>query len=344
MHPPDQPSSTFINTMKKQSINTLKLGIFVLTGLSLVIFMLYVLGKNKNFFGNRFELKAHFKDVNGLLVGNNVRFAGIDVGSVRSIVILNDTLIEVAMNLDKEMKKFIRNNSVATLGTDGLIGNRVVNIAPMGGNAPFVQGGELLPAHNEVNTQAMLQTLYRTNENVEKIVEELRSTIHLVHTSATLNSLLNDESLSANLKASLAHLNETTQNTSVLTKNAISTLQLASEGRGTIATLLTDTTLAQELRQAVRQIQTIEGSADRLIKDLNAVVKSVEQDINQGDGPVNTLMRDSLMAVRLQATIENVEKGSAAFAQDMEALKSNFLFRRYFKKMEKKVAKEGKKE
>ena len=325
--------------MKKQSVNAIKLGAFVLTGLSLLIFMLYLLGKNKSFFGNRFELKAQFKDVNGLLVGNNVRFSGIDVGTVRSIVIVNDTVIEVTMNLDKEMKAFVRSNSVASLGTDGLIGNRVVNISPQGGDAPFVKGGETLPARQEVNTQAMLQTLYRTNENVEKIVADLRNTVHLVNTSTALNSLLNDKTLSSNLRASLAHLHETTENASILMENAVGTLKLASEGRGTLATLLTDTTLAAELRQAVQQIKTLETNADHLVRDLNEVANAVEKDIQQGPGPVNTLMRDSLMAARLRNTLENVEKGSAAFAQDMEALKSNFLFRRYFKKMEKKAAK-----
>ena len=328
--------------MKKQSVNSIKLGLFVLTGLSLVIFMLYMLGRNKNFFGNRFELKAHFKDVNGLLIGNNVRFSGIDVGNVRAITILNDTVIEVTMNLNKDMKQFVRNNSLASLGTDGLIGNRVVNISPQIGNAPFVRGGEMLPSRDEVNTQAMLQTLYRTNDNVEKIVAELRNTIHLVNTSSTLNSLLNDENLSANLKASLVHLHKTTKNASILMENAVSTLKLASEGRGTLATLLTDTTLMVELQQAVQQIKTLETSTNHLVNDVNAIVQSVGKDIHQGNGSVNALLRDSIMAESLRMTLENAEKGSAAFAQDMEALKSNFLFRGYFKKMEKKAAKASK--
>lgn len=330
--------------MKKQSINALKLGIFVLTGLALVISMLYVLGKNKNFFGTRFEVKAHFRDINGLLVGNNVRFSGIDVGTVRSITILNDTVIEVSMNLDKEMKKFIRSNAMASLGTDGLIGNRVVNIAPTSGNAPLLTGGELLQTREEVNTQAMLQTLYRTNESIAKIADEIQGTVHLIRTSKVLAMLLTDERLPANLNASLVNLRETTQDASLLMKDAASTLQLASKGKGPLATLLTDTTLTLELRQAVQRVKTLENSADQLVRDLNAVVNTVEKDIRKGDGTVNALMRDSLMAANLRGTIENVEKGSAAFAEDMEALKSNFLFRRYFKKQEKKAAKANKKQ
>jgi phospholipid/cholesterol/gamma-HCH transport system substrate-binding protein len=328
--------------MKKRSINVIKLGVFVLTGLALVILMLYLLGKNSSIFSKRFELSAHFRDINGLLVGNNVRFSGIDVGIVRRIEIMNDTVIAVTMNLDKEMKRYIRTNSVASLGTDGLIGNRVVNITPVGGAAPFVQGGELLPSHEEVNTQAMLQTLYRTNENIAGIAEEIRSTVHSIQTSQLLVSLLNDETLSANLRISLQNLQKTTENANILSKDAIETLQLASKGKGTLATLLTDTTLMIEVNKAVQQIKTLETTAGKLVKDVNVMVNSVEKDINQGDGSVNMLLRDSLTAARLRATIDNAEKGTAAFAQDMEALKSNFLFRRYFKNQEKKAAKAAK--
>lgn len=325
--------------MKKRSVNVVKLGAFVLTGLALVILMLYLLGKNSSIFSKRFELSAHFRDINGLLVGNNVRFSGIDVGIVRRIEIMNDTVIAVTLNLDKDMKRYIRANSVASLGTDGLIGNRVVNIAPMGGDAPFVQGGELLPSREEVNTQAMLQTLYRTNDNIAGIADEIRSTVHSIKTSQLLVTLLNDETLSANLRLSLQNLQKTTENANILSKDAIETLQLASKGKGTLATLLTDTTLMIEVNKAVQQIKALETTADKLVKDVNVVVNSVEKDINQGDGAVNTLLRDSLTAARLRATIENAEKGTAAFAQDMEALKSNFLFRRYFKNQEKKAAK-----
>jgi len=330
--------------MKKKSINAIKLGVFVLTGLILLIFSLYLVGKNKSIFGTRFELKAHFKDVNGLLVGNNVRFSGIDAGSVLDITILNDTVIEVTMNLNNDIKGFIRNNSVASIGTDGLIGNRVVNIEPMGGDQPFVKGGERLPSREEVNTDQMLQTLSRTNQTVAKIAEEVLATVQLINQSSELTSLLNDKSLSLNLRRSLEDLHKTTRKASILMDNALSTFKLASEGNGTIATLLTDTTLSTELRQVVSQLKTLENSADRLVKDLNGVIESVGKDINQGDGSVNALMRDSVMADRLRAIIENAEKGTAAFAEDMEALKSNFLFRGYFKKLEKQAAKEKKKE
>lgn len=330
--------------MQKQTVDSIKLGFFVLLGLSLLILALYILGKNKSLFGNSFELKAHFRAVNGLVSGNNVRYSGIEVGGVKDIVFVNDTVIEVTMNIDKKMKNIIRANAIAGLGTDGLIGNRVVNIAPGRGEAPFANDGDLLPSKDEINTDEMLQTLRRTNDNVAVITEELRNTIHRINTSAQLTELLDDRSLSANLKASLVHLHEATEKASALMTDATSTLALASKGKGTLATLLTDTTLSLEIQQAVQKIKQVEESAERLANDLNQVVASVDKDYNTGQGTVNTLMKDSLMAAQLRNTIGNVEKGTEAFNQNMEALKHNFLFKRYFKKLEKEKKKAAEKQ
>jgi phospholipid/cholesterol/gamma-HCH transport system substrate-binding protein len=321
--------------MKNQTIDSVKLGVFVLAGLFLLIVTLYLLGKNRSLFGGALELKTHFRAVNGLVVGNNVRYSGIEVGSVQDIVLVNDTVIEVTMDLDDNMRTIIRSNALASLGTDGLIGNRVVNIAPGKGEAPFVKDGDLLRSKEELNTDEMLQTLRHTNDNVAVITEELLITLRHINSSAQLTELLDDRTISANLKASLVHLHETTEKASALMSEASQTLALASEGNGTLATLLTDTTLATELRQAVQQIKAVEASATQLVNDLDSIALSVDRDLNYGQGPANALLKDSLMAAQLRQTINNVEKGTATFTLNMEALKHNFLFKRYFKKIEK---------
>lgn len=325
--------------MKKQHAESLKLGLFVLAGLVLLIVTLYVIGRNKGYFSNNFELKTHFRSVNGLLSGNNVRFAGIDVGSVKSVVLLNDTVVEVTMNVDNKMRSIIRRNACVYLGTDGLIGNKVVNIAPGAGAAAYAQEGDLIASREEISTDAMLQTLHHTNENIAVISEELRSTIHNIGNSAQLAKLLNDTSLSDNLQASLRNLRETTAKSSQFLTEMSQTLALASTGNGTLATILTDTTLAGQLSAAVEKIKSVEENADLLAIDLNKMVRSVDADLHQRPGTVNALMQDSLMADRLRNTMLNVEQGTAAFSQNMEALKHNFLFRKYFRKLEKQQKK-----
>ena len=90
-----------------------------------------MIGKNRNLFGATYVLKARFENVQGLVAGNNVRFSGIQAGTVKKVKILNDTVIEVTMIIETKMKTIIRKNAIASIGTDGLVGNKVVNIIPV---------------------------------------------------------------------------------------------------------------------------------------------------------------------------------------------------------------------
>lgn len=116
--------------MAKQGENNIKLGVFVLAGLIVMIFAFYMIGANTSMFGGSFKLKARFSNLNGLVEGNNVLFSGIQAGTVKSIDIINDTTIEVTMLIDSKVHGFIHNNAEAAIGTEGLMGNKVVNILP----------------------------------------------------------------------------------------------------------------------------------------------------------------------------------------------------------------------
>jgi phospholipid/cholesterol/gamma-HCH transport system substrate-binding protein len=321
--------------MKTQTTDSVKLGMFVLTGIVVLILTLYMIGKNRGMFTDSFELKTHFRAVNGLISGNNIRYAGIEIGAVESVVFLNDTTIEVNMNIQTKMRNIIRRNAVASLGTDGLIGNRVVNIFPGLGEAPLANVGDVLPSQEEVSTDAMLRTLAHTNDNIAVIAEDLRLTIHHVNTSAQLTRLLDDLSLSNNLKASLQHLHETTEQTSTLMSDLTRTFAKATKSEGTLASLFTDTTMAGQLKQTLQNIQKVEGNAERLVQNLNQTISSIDKDLNQNKGTLGLLLKDTTLSNSLRHTLNNVEESTGALKLNMEALKHNFLFRGYFKKMEK---------
>lgn len=328
--------------MANRSIDNLKLGIFVLTGLFLLILFFYMMSKNESIFASRFEIKAHFENVSGLVAGNNVRVSGIVVGIVEDVELVNDTLVIVTIALNNKMRQVVRKNALAALGTDGLIGNRVVNIVPVKEPAPLIEPGDILMGQKEVSTEEMLRTLDQTNRNVLVISRGLMETIDKINKSTLLTSLLNDESLSHNLRTSLLNLRNATGQASATMEDLRAVVQDVREGEGSVGALLRDTSFALELNRAVVRLQDVENQADRLaqnmdalVKEVDTTVKSLKGDINQGQGPANLLMKDSLAAARLQSTLGNLEQGTARFSENMEALKHNFLFRRYFKKLEK---------
>src|ERR1700686_1656405 len=116
--------------MNKKSGFTWKLGIFVLSGLVLFVFTIYLIGRQKYFFGSTFHLQAQFKTVSGLKVGNNVRFSGINVGTVDQIELITDTSVMVNLVIRKKYQEFIKTDAKAGIGSDGLMGDKVLTISP----------------------------------------------------------------------------------------------------------------------------------------------------------------------------------------------------------------------
>ncbi|MEZ4942029.1 MAG: MlaD family protein [Saprospiraceae bacterium] len=336
--------------MAKRTIDNIKLGLFVLVGLGLLILFLYMLGRNKSIFSDRFEISVHFENVSGLVAGNNVRVSGIVVGIVEEVQLVNDTLVVVTIALNESMRQVIRKNALASIGTDGLIGNRVVNLLPSKDPAPLIEPGDILQSQSDVSTEEMLRTLDRTNQNVLDISEGLKETIERINNSTQLTTLLNDEGLSRDLKAALYNLRSATGTASVTMSDLRQVVGDIRQGEGTIGALLRDTAMAYELNQVVSEMHALETQLSQLtrqtgnlVTDVNQVVRGVQSDLQEGQGPARLLMQDSLAAARLQNTLGSLEAGTARFSENMEALKHNFLFRRYFKKQEKlqrKAAKE----
>lgn len=116
--------------MKKNSSNKIKLGIFVSFGLVALIIAVYFIGEKQLLFKNTFHLTGVFEDVGGLQAGNNVRLSGINIGTVESISLVSDTTVRVEIVIDESSRKFIKKDAVATIGSEGLIGNKVLVINP----------------------------------------------------------------------------------------------------------------------------------------------------------------------------------------------------------------------
>lgn len=327
--------------MAKKTVNTIKLGVFVLSGLLFLIVMLYMIGKNRNLFGPAFVLKAQFENVQGLVPGNNVRFSGIQIGTVKRINILSDTLIEVVMLVDDKMQQIIRNNAIVAIGSDGLMGNKVINISPARVMAPFVSKGEVLSSRKAINTDDMLQTLSRTNQDIAVVAAQLKIAVQRVNNSTALWTVLNDETLPQNLRSSAANVQQATARAAIVASDLQSIIGSVKNGKGSLGAVLTDTAFAIGLHDAIEKIKGVGDKADELAGSLNSVIAGVKQDYNTGKGPVNALFKDSSMVISISKSLDNIQKGTDAFSQNMEALKHNFLFRGYFRKLEKQKSKEN---
>lgn len=326
--------------MKKNTTNNIRLGIFIIAGLLILVVSLYMIGENQNFFGSNFLVKARFRDVNGLMPGNNVRFSGIQCGTVKDIEIINDTTIEVRMLISEKTSPYIRSNARAAIGTEGLMGNKVINIFPGTGNAAVISDGNMLYTDMGKGIDDMFGTLSTTADNAKAISESLNAIADRINNSRVLNELLNDTTIPGNLHQTMKNL-----------KNASTEIQDAAidinwivkgikNGKGAAGILLADPKTATTISATIEHIHSAAGQADRLITDLDSMTGSVLTNFYQGNGVAGLLLKDTVVVKRVQNSLENIEKGTEAFKEDMNALKHNFLLRGYFKKQERKKVQE----
>ncbi len=316
----------------KSSIQNLKLGIFVVIGTVLILIASYLIGNRQNMFTRNFTISAVFNNVNGLQVGNNVRFSGINIGTVDRLQMENDTTIYVFMKVEEKMQKFIKRNAIATIGSDGLVGSMLVNIVPGTGEAPMVEDGDQLESYSKIGTQDMLNTLNITNENAALLTSDLlQVTQSLTQGKGTLGRLLNDTIMANDLSKTIKNLKYSSQKVN----NTLDELQKAVrslENEDNIAgVLLSDSISASKLRHIIENLENSSEQINKVTEDLSGVVDNM----NEGEGMLNLVAKDTAMANQLMRTMQNIEEGTAKFNENMEALKHNFLTRRYFKKLEK---------
>jgi phospholipid/cholesterol/gamma-HCH transport system substrate-binding protein len=324
--------------MRTKGFDNAKLGLFVLAGLLFLILSLYLIGKNRNMFGASFEIHARFSNINGLVPGNNVRFSGIDVGTVRGIEIRDDSSIYVTMVIDRKVKKFIKKNALAAIGTDGLMGNKLININAQGGYADPVAEGDLLESRTPIETDEMLRTLNTTNENIVVITTNLKEITRKLNNSNSLWNLLADTVVAVDIKNAVAAIRRAGTNTEKFTREADDLIQRLKQGEGLAGALITDSTLVQSLETSLHDLQISSKNAVQLTTELSDMVTKVRE----GEGTTGRLLSDTLWATKIYESLTNIEEGTARFNENMEAMRHNFLFRGYFKKQEKEMKKQEK--
>lgn len=321
--------------MPRQPKHLAKLGFFVLAAGTVLIVALFLIGKNQHLLGSHFMLRAHFRNVAGLRAGNNVRFSGIEVGTVREMRILNDSTLEVSMLVKQDMKQVIRQNAIASLGADGLMGNKVINILPQSGTAAYVEDGDLLNTRAAVEIDDVLRTLASTGDNIHAITESLRETTARINESQGLWKLIEDEQLARNINAASGHLNRAAAEAAGMTRDVRSMLADVRAGKGPAGVILRDTAMGEELRQSMSRLADVSRSAENLAADLDAVTKRLGNDLQDGKGPLNMVLRDTSVSGRISRSLLQVESGTGYFNQSMEALRHHFLFRSYFRRKDK---------
>jgi len=205
--------------MKKESGFTLKLGMFVMIGLVLFVGTIYFVGKQKNLFGNTFHLKARFKTVSGLKEGNNVRFSGINVGTVDGIELITDTSVMVDLVIKNNVQQFIKTDAFASIGSDGLMGDKVLTISP-GIAGSQVKNNDIIQSKSAVEIADIMASLKTSVDNAGVITAQLAQLSYKLNNgNGALAKMISDEGFSNSLQNTLTNLQTSTGEFAQFTTN-----------------------------------------------------------------------------------------------------------------------------
>jgi len=327
--------------MKKGKNKNLLLGIFVSIAMLIFILAIYFIGSRQNMFGNTTRVSSVFKNINGLQIGNNVRFSGVNVGTVKAISIINDTSICVDMIIDENAIKMVKANAQATISSDGLVGSMVVNIIP--GNefiSGHLQSGDTIPSISKIATADMLTTLNTTNENAALLTADLLKITNAINNGeGTVGALLKDEELAKDFGNSIANFKKASKAALTTIYKLNKTISDINMQKSVAGKLLNDTISAVKVDVFISNLE--ESSTQ--IKEISENLNKFSTKLNSEEGALNSILSDTTIVNNLEATLKNVESASEKFDENMEALKHNFFFRGYFRKLERQKEREQKK-
>ena len=315
-------------------------GIFITIGLLIVIVGVLTLGGQKKAFVSAVHVSATFNDIGGVQTGNNVWYSGVKVGTVKKITFIEHNKIRVDLNIEEKSAQFIHKDVLAKVGSDGLVGNKIVALSGGTEGVPAIQDGDQLKVAVNISPDEIMTTLQENNKKLLVITGNLGLlSKRIVDGEGSIGKLMNDEALYNNLAQTVATFQKAAANSERLTKSlADYAANLRKEGTLT-NDLVTDTTVFNNLRAAVAQMKDVAGNANVVVENLKSTTQGLKDNLNDAKSPVGVLLNDQQSGEDLKQTLKNLNVSTAKLDQDLEAMQHNFLLRGFFKKKAKREEK-----
>ena len=312
-------------------------GIFIFLGLAIFIWTVLTLGSQKKTFANSIMIKSFFENVNGLQQGNNVWFSGVKVGTIKKVNLIGNGRVEVDVNIDDQSLPFIRKNAKARLSTDGLIGNKIIEIYGGTSKAAQIEEGDILNNDKLLSTDEMMNTLSKNNDNLLAITANFKIlSSQLVAGKGSIGKLLTDETFANELDNVVITLKNASTNLEKLSANA-SAYTAKLNNKGTLANdLVTDTVVFSKLRTTVSQLQKVADQSKEIMGNLDSATNTLNKGLKNKNAPAGMFLSDEKTAAGVKNTLQNLQSASKKLDEDLEAVQHNFLLRGFFKKKAKK--------
>jgi len=338
------------------------IGVLVVGGLVLFGAGMFLIGDRHQVFAHHSEFYAEFVNLAGLSNGAKVRVAGMDAGQVQDIAVPDSPSprFRVRWRIDSKLRGLVRNDSIATIGTEGMVGGTYLSVRPGTAQAPPAPLLATIPSKEPTDLSDLLAggagLLHDAQMSLKQVTQKLGVTLDTVTTTAsnandvvvdmksgrgTVGMLLTDDRLARELRNSVT-------STAFDMREVVADLK---QGRGVAGMLLRDEGLASQVRQTANSVQQAAtdlrhaaGQADALVSDLNThgipekagrIVDQLEETTRQARQVMSDITKPDRLGVsagtNIRESLTNANAASANLAEASEALKHNFLTRGFFK-------------
>lgn len=312
-----------------------KLGIFVIVGVVLFLSALFYLGKEDNWFSRTFTILAVFHNVEGLKAGDNVWLSGVKIGTVKEVKIVSEGKVIVSLALKEKQNEFIKKDATAYVGSDGLVGSKIIVVRP-GTSSMTIVNNDTINARSPTDTQDLINLAKDSGTNIKAITDELKIIVSRINNGEGLiGALTNDGEITQAFRTTISNLQTTSANAAQVSRRMDAVLSEMQQGEGLLPHLLRDTTYTNTFKSALSGLD----AAGKNVKQMSGELQQLTRQINDRDNLLHVLIADSSAANELKKTLGSATSASEKLDENMTAMRSNFLLRRYFKKQEKQSGK-----
>nr|WP_315233845.1 MlaD family protein [uncultured Flavobacterium sp.] len=236
--------------MNKESGYQWKLGMFVIIGLVLFVTTIYFVGKQKNLFGSTFELNSKFNSVNGLEVGNNVRFSGINIGTVEEIEFLTDTSVVIKLIIKEEVRKYIKKDAIASISSDGLMGDKVLTISSGKNSNVIVENNDNIASKQAIEMDDLMVSVKKSVDNAGVITAQLAQFSYSMNNgNGALSKLVSDEEFGNSIKNMVSNLENSSNEFQKFTFKM-------NNGKGALSKLVSDEKMGRMIDSTLTNVKT----------------------------------------------------------------------------------------
>lgn len=311
-------------------------GMFVLVGILILLAGILTVGNLHTTFTKKMKVTAVFDDVNGLLPGTNIWYSGVKIGTVKTLRFYGKSQVQVEMNIDEASQQYIRKDALVKIGSDGLIGNKILIIYGGTAEAGAIVEGDTIRVAAVLSTDDVMNTLQQNNKNILAITNDFKViSKRFVDGEGTLGKLMKDESVFDNINSTTKSLQQASVRAQQLMAS-LSEFTAKLDDEGTLMNdLVTDTVMFKSMSASISNLQQMSDSAAVMVNNLKAASKDP-------NSTLGVLLHDDESGAHLKATIKNLETSSQKLDEDLELLKGSFLLRGAVKRKEKEENKKKK--